>query len=84
MKKAGRKASDRIEKPQYNKALQLTGAIACFPGNFFPLSLSADRAPQLKASVRRLQRGSGGLSDEVCSGSNIRGLCPATTSQSNA
>jgi hypothetical protein len=37
------------------QALAADGAIACFSSNFFPLRLKADRAPQLKTSVRRLR-----------------------------
>lgn len=35
-----------------NKAFAADDAIACFSSNLFLLSLNADRAPQLKASVR--------------------------------
>ena len=37
-----------------NKSLAAYGSIACFSSSFFPFSLDADRAPQLKASVRPL------------------------------
>jgi hypothetical protein len=36
------------------QSLAADGAIACFSSNFFPLSLNADRAPQLRAGVGRL------------------------------
>jgi len=36
------------------QSLAADGAIACFSSNFFLLSSDADRAPQLKATVRRL------------------------------
>ena len=35
------------------QSLAADGAVACFSSNFFPLSLNADRAPQLKAVVYR-------------------------------
>jgi len=37
------------------QSLAADGATACFSSNFFPFSLNADRAPQLKASVRCLR-----------------------------
>jgi len=37
------------------QSLAADGAIACFSSNLFPLSLDADCAPQLKASVRLLR-----------------------------
>jgi hypothetical protein len=33
------------------QSLAADGAIACFASNLFPLSLNADRAPQLKAAL---------------------------------
>jgi hypothetical protein len=41
--------------PAAQQALAADGAIACFSINLFPFSLNADRAPQLKRSVRRLR-----------------------------
>jgi hypothetical protein len=35
--------------PAAEQSLAADGAIACFSSSFFPLSLDADRAPQLKA-----------------------------------
>jgi len=37
------------------QSLAADGAIACFSRNFFTLSMDADRAPQLKASVGQTQ-----------------------------
>jgi hypothetical protein len=39
------------------QSLAADGAIACFSSNLVSFSLNADRAPQLKASVRRLHLG---------------------------
>jgi len=36
------------------QCLAADGAIACFSSNFLSFSMNGDRAPQLKASVRRL------------------------------
>jgi len=41
-----------ISSAAAEQSLAADGAIACFSSNLFPLSLNADRAPQLKASVR--------------------------------
>jgi hypothetical protein len=46
--------SIRPQADLVQQALAADGAIACFSSNLFPLSLNADRAPQLKAIVRRL------------------------------
>src|SRR6266498_2145450 len=42
---------DLFFRPAAQQSLAADGAIACFSSNLFSLSLNADRAPQLKASV---------------------------------
>ncbi len=39
---------------EIQQSLAADGAIACFSNNLFPISLNAERAPQLKANVRQL------------------------------
>jgi len=49
MAKQNLRNNDAVEQ-----SLAADGAIAFFSSNFFPFSANADRAPQLKASVRHL------------------------------
>jgi hypothetical protein len=49
-----RKAGEGYNPRAFEQSLAADGAIAFFSSNLFPLSLNADRAPQLKVSVMPL------------------------------
>jgi hypothetical protein len=44
-------SAEQFRSRAVEQALAADGAIAWFSSNLFPISLNADRAPQLKASV---------------------------------
>jgi len=48
--------SIRPQADLVQQALAADGATACFSSNLFPLSLNADRAPQLKRIYKAGQR----------------------------
>jgi hypothetical protein len=43
-----------VSRSAAEQSLAADGAIACFSGSFFLLSLNGDRAPQLKAGISPL------------------------------